>query len=359
MTDKNRYSHCMVLSGGGFRFSYYMGAYAAAVETDNAPDLLLATCGGAIAAAVIQLLPDDESRKAWVSSPEMYEFFGNCRASGASRVRRVIGRAGQRWLQKEPSPRIPDLFRDYLFDFPRHIPLPPPCAHPTVSVAIIGGKLLYGPDEVNQPRSGRKLFIETVFGDQHTAALLQGASAPASSIDNAVSAKLCVESDVSLADAVRVSISDMFYLPCFKVGTEHFIGGVIDLVPMELAARLANRITAENKAPFNQLFAIPAIRAVLGVDGNSRMREVRGHHADTWFDTSDVSTALKRHGVKKALSWKAPHIRLSMPNTHQDYVKDVQAQWQYGYDRAIAAFSATKLQAGRNKSAGQQSVGVQ
>lgn len=359
MTDKNRYSHCMVLGGGGFRFSYYLGAYAAAAGANNAPDLLLATCGGAIAAAVIQALPDDQARKGWVSSREMYDFLRDCQPSDAATVRRVISGAGRRWLQKERSPRIPDLFHDYLFDLPRRIPLPPPPAHPTVAVAIVGGKLLFGPDEVNQPRSGRKLFVETVFGGQRAAALLNGANAPAAAADNAIADTLCVDSHVSLADAVRVSISDMFYLPCFKVGTKHYMGGVIDLVPMELAARLANRITAENKAPFNQVFAIPAIRAVLGVDGNARMREVRGQHAETWIDTSDVGTILKRHGAKKALSWKAPHIRLSLPDSYKDYVKDVHAQWQYGYDRAGAAFSAAKLRAGQYEPASEQSVAIQ
>lgn len=356
MTDKNRYSHCMVLGGGGFRFSYYLGAYAAAVETNNAPDLLLATCGGAIAAAVIQSLPDDESRKAWVASPDMHDFLRNCRAADAATVRRVIRRAGRHWLLNAPAPQVPDLFHDYLFDLPEQMPLPPAVAIPAVSVAIVGGKLLFRPDEVKQARAGRKLFVETVFGDPRTAALLTGMGAPASTADNAVSPALCVESGVSLADAVRVSISDMFYLPCFAIGTDHYMGGVIDLVPMEIAARLANRITAEHKAPFNQLFAIPAIRAVLGIDGNSRMREVRASPADTWIDTSDISAALKRNSIKKALSWKPPHVRLALPDTHEEYVRDVNMQWQYGYDRAIAAFAATKLQSTQKTFAGEESI---
>lgn len=352
MTDTNKYRHCMVLGGGGFRFSYYLGMYAAAADSDNVPDLLLATCGGAIAAAVIQSLPDDASRKAWASSPDMYDFLKRCRPSGRAGIGRTIAGAGKRWLQHEAAPDIADLFQEYLFELPGQLPLPPAVANPRVSIAIIGGKLLYRREEVNQPRSGRKLFEETVFGDPRTAGLLRGVPAPAAAPGNAISPALRVEPEVALADAVRVSISDMFYLPCCAVGPEHYIGGVIDLVPIEIARRLANRVTVENKAPFNQVFAIPAIRAVLGIDGNARMRDVRAQHADTWIDTEDVGSALRRHGVGKAVSWRDGRVRMTLPKTHQAYVEQVDAQWQYGYARAMAAFAPANPPGRNNRKAG-------
>ena len=58
----------MVLSGGGFRFGIYLGMYAAARDAGRAPDLVLASCGGAIAAAVIHTLPDPAAQKAWLAS---------------------------------------------------------------------------------------------------------------------------------------------------------------------------------------------------------------------------------------------------------------------------------------------------
>jgi predicted acylesterase/phospholipase RssA len=43
----------MVMGGGGFRFGIYIGMYAALRQAGKAPDVLLASCGGAIAAAII------------------------------------------------------------------------------------------------------------------------------------------------------------------------------------------------------------------------------------------------------------------------------------------------------------------
>jgi hypothetical protein len=52
------YKRCMVMGGGGFRFGIYIGMYAALRQAGKAPDVLLASCGGAIAAAIIHNLPD-------------------------------------------------------------------------------------------------------------------------------------------------------------------------------------------------------------------------------------------------------------------------------------------------------------
>ena len=63
MEKTHQYERCLVLAGGGFRFGYYLGIHAAAEEAEYVPDLLLATCGGAVAAAVIARLPDAAARK--------------------------------------------------------------------------------------------------------------------------------------------------------------------------------------------------------------------------------------------------------------------------------------------------------
>ena len=79
-----KYQRCMVFAGGGFRLGIYLGMYAAARDAGRAPDLLLATCGGAVAAPLVQALPDDAQRKAWLSSPQMYQFWGSPRRRPAS-----------------------------------------------------------------------------------------------------------------------------------------------------------------------------------------------------------------------------------------------------------------------------------
>jgi hypothetical protein len=339
-----KYQRCLVMAGGAFRFSYYLGMYSALSETGNRPDLLLASCGGSIAAAIIQALPDDESRLAWVNSRAMYEFLCGLQSTPKAAIGRSFVHAVRRRFDTRRAGLIPDLFNDYFFDIPPQLPLPPPQspAEAQPAVAIVGGKILYEPEEVGQPRAGRKLYAETVFCNSRTAALLQGMSSALGDRrwgDSAIAPQLLTDTDMPIGDAVRISISDMFYFRCHSNASGHYMGGVIDLFPIELANRLAHKVMLEMKSPFDLATSIPALRAVLGIDGNERLRHIHDQHADAWIDTSDVERALHAHGVQKQLSWLQNRIRLVMPGDYANYVTDVSAQWQYGYERAMEALA--------------------
>ena len=341
--EAEKYQCCMVMAGGGFRFGYYLGMYAAAVETGNKPDLLLASCGGSIAAAVIRALPDDAQRKAWISSPAMYRFLCGLQSTPKAAIGRSFLHAVKRRLTARRAAVIPDLFSDYFFDIPPQLPLPPLQAQAEAppAVAIVGGKMLFSKDQVGQRRAGRKLFAETVFCDPRTAALLDGMASPMSDPmwgDNAIAPQLLTDVQMPIGDAVRISISDMFYFPCHTHQAGHYTGGVVDLFPIELAKRLAQRVVMELKAPFSQALAIPAWRAVLGVDGNQRLRHVHSQHADVWIDASDVESVFRKRGMQQKLSWPKNRLRLLMPARHETYLEHVEAQWQYGYQRGLEAF---------------------
>jgi hypothetical protein len=81
------------------------------------------------------------------------------------------------------------------------------------------------------------------------------------------------------------------------------------------------------------------LRAVFGIDGNRRLCDVHGQHADAWIDTSDVSQALKNSGMRKEIDWLRNRVRLTVPASYDAYVAQVEAQWQYGYRRALEAFA--------------------
>ncbi|MEO7493845.1 MAG: patatin-like phospholipase family protein [Massilia sp.] len=342
MGEIKKYQRCLVMAGGGFRFSYYLGIHAAAVEAGKQPDLLLASCGGSIAAAIIQALPTDAERIDWVSSPAMYEFMRGLQSTARAAITRSFVHAVKRRLASARAELIPDLFDDYFFELPADLPLPAVNPDPHVDVAIVGGKLLYEPEDVGQPRAGRKLFAETVFGGPRVAGVLEGMAAPMGTPawgDTAIAPRLVTDTGMPIADAVRISISDMFYFRCHSRAGDHYMGGVIDLFPIELANRLADHVMIEMKSPFNQALAIPALRAVLGVDGNARLRHIHDQHADVWIDTSDVEKVLHGSGVRKILSWRENRIRLVVAGDHARYAADVRAQWDYGYRRAKEAFS--------------------
>jgi hypothetical protein len=341
MTQAKKYQRCMVMAGGGLRFGIYLGMVAAMRAAGRAPDLLLASCGGAIAAAIIAALPDDEQRKQWLSSPQMYQFWCEMRSSDQAGIVRSLVQAARRKFSRANAATIPDLFQDYLFELPAQLPLPPGSGDEhDVAVAIIGGKLLFSRSEVGQVRGARKLFAETVFCGHRSASLLRGMASPMSDArwgDNAIAPDLLTDTSMPLAMAARISIADMYYLPCHRHGEEDYIGGVLDLFPIELAHRLADEVIMEFKQEFDQTFAIPAWRAVLGVDGNERLRHVNCLPVDVRIDTSDITQALARQSAQQKLDWRRNRIGVAMAADYATYVGHMNDQWDYGYRRAMEA----------------------
>lgn len=344
MGKTEQYERCMVLAGGGFRFGYYLGIHAAAMDAGQEPDLLLATCGGSVAGAIIQGLPDSAARKAWVASPEMYQFFCGLQSSARAAPGRAILNLALRRFNRGKAGRLPDLFNDYMFEIPAELPLPPAVeqgASRGPALAILGGKMLFGEHEVGQPRRGRQIYGVTLFCDERTAGLAHGLPSAIGSNGwtDAVAPGLLVDTTMPLADAARISISDMVYFRCHSVNGAHYTGGVVDLFPIELARSLARHVTMELKSAYDQLTAIPALRSVFGFDGNLRLRHVHGQPVDVWVDTTDVGDALRTNGIQKRVDWRRNRVKLVAPASYEQYVADVDAQWRYGYERAQEAYA--------------------
>ena len=345
MNSVAKYQRCLVMSGGGFRFSYYLGIYAALSELNKPPDLILASCGGAIAANVIQAFSNNIERKEWISSPEMYQFFLQLKSSQKATIARSLVNVIKRRLSNGNAKTIPDLYNDYLFEIPPYFPSPSQIAsNNELDVAIVGGKLLYTEDEVGRCRGQRKLFAETVFCSQRTATLLSGASASISTLahdSNAIAEKILSDVNMPMVQAVRASISDMFYFRCHSYQGADYIGGVINLFPIEMARHLAHEVFMEIKGPYDKLFSIPALRFVLGINGNQRLDDVLQQHAELWLDTSDMGEALSVNQITKKINWQKNRIELVIPDSHDNYVKMIDAQWQYGYHRGLIGVAKT------------------
>lgn len=348
MTTFAKYRRCLVLGGGGLRFAYYLGVHAAAEARGRRPDLLLATCGGALAAAVIAALPDADARRDWVAGPAMYRFLCAIESTRRAQPWHALGGAARRWLDRRPARRIPDLFDDYLFALPAALPLPPHTAPPTSApaLAIVGARLMFAPHAAGQVRGARRLFAQVVFCPAQTARLLDGMAAPAADprwSHGAIAPLLETNSTTPLADAVRISIADMFYFRSHAHGRHHYAGGVIDLFPIELAQRLAHDVIMERKASFDPWFALPALRAVFGIDGAVRLAHVHAQTADAWVDTRAIARDLRNVGVCKRIDWRLALARsrivLAIPATHAAYAAAVRTQWDYGYRQGLAALT--------------------
>lgn len=332
----------MVLGGGGFRFGIYIGMYAALRQAGKAPDVLLASCGGAIAAAIIHNLPDPQAQRLWLSSEEMYSFWCSLRSTEHAALAGTLMRAAGRKLSSARAPVIPDLFNDYLFEIPPQLPFPAASGTPEVEVAIIAGKLLFGPEDAGQRRGQRKLYAETIFCNERAAHALRGMDSPLADErwgEHAIAQAMLTDSTATVNEAARLSIADMLYFRSAPYRGDEYIGGVLDLFPVEIARRLGEEVIMEFKEAFDQIFSIPAWRSVLGVDGNARLRYANSHLADMRIDSSDVSVVLERQQLQQKLDWLRNRIELQMPPSYDIFAQHMRDQWQYGYERAQEALA--------------------
>ncbi|MES2889419.1 MAG: patatin-like phospholipase family protein [Pseudomonadota bacterium] len=343
MGPPQHYKRCLVMAGGGFRLGIYLGMHAAACEAGRAPEVVLASCGGAIAAALVHSVTDPLAQKAWLASPEMHRFWCSIRPAAGAAIHRALWGAARRALTRQPAPRIPDVFTDHLFELPQGLPALPAPGQPTgPDVALVGSRLLFTEAEVGQLRGTRKLFEEVVFCGPRAAGLLQGMPSPFNHPrwgNTAVAPEVAVDTAMPLDEAVRVSVTDMYYFTSHRRGAQHYLGGVVDLFPIEVAHRLAEEVAIEFKAPFDQGASVPAWRAVLGVDANQRLRHVHAQRADVWIDSSDVGTVLGGQRFRREFAWRQNRLRLAPPTDYAQYVSHIEAQWRYGHQRAREAYA--------------------
>src|SRR5476649_2829801 len=111
-----KYARCLVLAGGGGRLGVHLGTVAAAREAGLAPDVILGTCGGALAAALVHAEPDPARQLQFLGGPAMYRFWCGVRTRAATSMAAAALGVSRRALDPRAAPRVPDLDRDALFE---------------------------------------------------------------------------------------------------------------------------------------------------------------------------------------------------------------------------------------------------
>lgn len=289
------FKRALVLTGGGFKLLYFVGMYDALVDNGQQPDLIIATCGAAMAAALIQIEPDRDRRLRLLQSPELLEALRSFRlvrggVRDLERLIRKVSRYDTGW--RTGSDVVPDLFSLAFYD-DDPVSLPGwqrafgDRAGTAPHLLIIGAALGTDPTQVETLRNGRSLYREVYFTDPEVAAHLVGVP---SAIGlkyrgSAVGVETITRTDFSVGDAAMISIRDPFlFRPVLRDGS-YFTGGNVNLYPLELARHLADDVTMTFNTAFNG-FEQLAIRVSLGYDMNERLRDITASPVDRWIDAT-------------------------------------------------------------------------
>lgn len=349
MTMKCRdkqYDTVAVFSGGGTRLAIYCGMYAALEDAGHTPDLIIGTCGGAVATGIINSFATNIDRRKYLESEELYEFIRATRLTDERKLSNIGILCLRKVWNRKNAPYIEDVFGRYLVDMPEDVSglLPSLASAPGKHVrsVIVGAKVLFDKAETGSKRpTDRKLYRKVLFTDAQTAKNIdpesirvQSANYRSSSVDSAVE----VMTEVPMHTAMRISLSDMFYVAPVSYRGSCFSGGAIDLVPVELAKALGRHVILEKKNAYSAVEEA-LVRAVLGYSGNARLKDVKAQGAARWIDTRDATKVLRGYYCRKSIDLPRLQVSISLPQSRGRYVKDVDALWNYGYECVTKAFT--------------------
>lgn len=342
---EEKYKNAMVFSGGGTRIMIYLGMYAALEDLGKRPDVLLATCGGALAATVINAFADNFSRKEYLKSEEYFNFVKSLTLTEESKLKNIGLFSLKKILNKKNASFLEDVFNKYLVEMPQDLDQILPSLKnvqfssdlPTI---IIGSEMLFKPSEIGTRRNDRKLYRKLLITDLETSEKIDLEKIKLKSknyLESAVTEDIIVKTDLSMLLSSRISASDMFYIAPVLIDDSYFAGGAIDLVPVEIAKHLAKEIIIEKKQNYNKVEEA-LVRAVLGYSGNARLQEINFQNVNFEIDTTDIKNYLKSQFIAKKIDWHKFKIKLTIPETLEKFRKDQHLQWNYGYERTMACF---------------------
>ena len=379
------YERVQLFSGGGSRFGYYLGSYAALAAHDLTPDIIVGTCGGSLSAYLVQLAPDPKDLQALMCSRELYRVITAIRHVAPDEANkrlklRYMTHALKRWrlsrqrdngqgqrqadsyerllneLQQLAMFRI-DNEQYWLDELSQFAASDNGSAvdKATPEIAIIASRLYQSPTDGLCNK--KPVLQELLFAPPRLANLSNSLSSladeqmtsPAHTLANGrIHPSVKVQTQWDFAPVIRASMADMYYLPPTHIAELGWcLGGVINLTPIELACQLGNSVFAETKAGYDAWLAAPAIQRVFGFDPNERLAAVHGYQPISvsprtnttnknrqlhWLPFADNEQQLRGQNVQKRFNLKQMTVEL----IHSDYdgfVQQMQAQWQYGYQR--------------------------
>ncbi|MFZ4930337.1 patatin-like phospholipase family protein [Chryseobacterium sp. Mn2064] len=339
------FKRAVIFSGGGTRLMIYLGIFAALEKLNIKPDLLIASCGGSFAATVINAFPDHFSRKEYLKSEEYYRFVTQTTLTRHRKLSEIGIFSLKKVFTTAKAPFIEDIFGRYIVEMPQNLSECFPSLQNVqfsqeIPTLIIGSELLFNPSETGQKRKDKKLFRKVIFTNPETALSLKPEQIASNSDcfkDSAVDKVSKIRFDISMLESTRASISDMFYVQPAYIQDQYFMGGVIDLVPMELAKHIAKEVITEKKQIYTTVEE-SLIRAVFGFSANERLSETEKLISDLQIDTTGIKVDLKGHYLEKSINWKKLELDFSFPKTYLQFREDMEMQWQYGFDQTVKAY---------------------
>ena len=124
-----------------------------------------------------------------------------------------------------------------------------------------------------------------------------------------------------------MSISDMFYVQPAIYNDLYFMGGIPDLVPIELAQAMGNKIITEIKSGYS-FTELSLIRSVFGFDVRKRLKETNSANCFMKIDTRMMDDDLEGAYISKKIDWRNLRININNDISFTEFFRQINLQWE-------------------------------
>jgi hypothetical protein len=343
------YAKVLVLSGGGLDAAVYMGIIQGLANRGWQPDLILATCGSSIPAAILQAKGSLQDAKRFLDGDDYRRLVQSVELKRPN-VLSVVGS-----IYSDPTDKVPHLFGKTVLSVPKEWPKQSADndllktfdqartqQSPGTAVAILAAHAYLGPQYVGSEVKGRKTIREAIFTDTSTAGKIAqtlresfvAKNFPKSYIDEAIE----FNTQSSLFYAARASVSDPYLISPIEVPdpavTSVYLTGGVDLFPVDMANQLGDQVIAVYGAAYSGI-EVRANKNAFGYDSQKRLQQMVSQKIFAWVDMSDEDQWGPKIGFDPRVSWLS--LVSAVPKNTELFDQKNQAQWDFGIQRAQEA----------------------
>ncbi len=346
------FSRALIINGDNLNFGLFWGVLQALKDQGREPDLIIANCGASIAAAITKV--HSNGPEEWKQAFESQELFEQLRAitirknifkKFAAEFYRAQINARREW---EGGIQFPNLFGFHLLasiEIEKLKDLNIPFSSEGPRLIMMSSRIDFEPTQsARKVKRGDKFFTETYFTDADTARYLEGRrSWTAKNFpDSYIKLDTDIVTGATLAQAVRATIADPFLMLPAKIEGDHYVSASYDLDPTHLAVELADEVIALHKTGWDPVLQWPVLKVAYQVDVDAAQEKAMNQpDVDIWIDWT---------AMPKKLPSMEPSIKVnlfdsnnwiysenSVPQEYKDYLKIIEAQRKFGYERAKEA----------------------
>lgn len=323
----------LVISGGGINPGLAVGIIAGVQAQGWFPDLIIATCGAGIGAAMNHSEITIDATMNKLRSKEFFETLNLVKIQTSSALEML-----NKLEETKDTSRYPHIFENVLLYGPEKFPKIISNVDFSVNsnktkLIILSGRALFGPRDAGYQRRNEPLFQQVYFTDPETAKLIDGWRLPPqfSFPNTTVSQKTLALSNLDTISAMRAGIADPYLINPSVVDNYYHFSGAVDLYPIDLAASLGEEVVATYPAALFLDYEDSIFNMAFGFKQTSKALEAIQHKDVKWIDISGMDD-LSFNPKVGFFSFEN-----KIPSNYNSFVGGVSAQWNFGYERGNEA----------------------